>query len=90
MKSILDIRKSLVDAELIYNLSSLANSDNLDLLRSDWSNMALIHVLHLHVILFMFIIDYVCFGVYFLRDVSPIHTLSIHIYCTKKPSLVNW
>ena len=35
MKSRLDICKSIVDAELIYNLSSLANHDNLHLLISD-------------------------------------------------------
>ena len=35
MKYILDLCKSLVDAELIYNLSSLANYDNLHLLISN-------------------------------------------------------
>ena len=43
MKSCLDRSKSLVDADLIYNLSSLANYDNFHVLGSDWSNMALIH-----------------------------------------------
>ena len=51
-KTLLDLYKILVDAELLYNLSSLANCDNLHLLRSDLSNMVLIHVLHPHVIYF--------------------------------------
>ena len=58
MKSCLDLCKSLVDAELIYILSSLANFDNLHLFRSDWSNMALIDVSHTHVILFLWIDGY--------------------------------
>ena len=59
MKSILDIYKILVDAELIYNLSSLANCDNLHLLIYDWSNMALIHVFHPHVILFLLLVGFI-------------------------------
>ena len=51
MKLFLDLCKSQVYAELIYNLSSLANFDIIHLLRSDWSNMALIQVLHPLVIL---------------------------------------
>ena len=84
MKSILDICKSIVDAELIYSLSSLANCDNLHLLRSDWSNMALIHVLHPHAILFMFLVGFIYFGIYFLRYVSPIHTLPSTFLAKKK------
>ena len=42
MKTFLDIFKSQVFAEVIYNLSSLANFNILHLLRYDWSNMALI------------------------------------------------
>ena len=44
MKSFLDICKILVDAELIYNLSILANCDNLHLFIYDLSNMELIHL----------------------------------------------
>ena len=44
LKPILDICKSLVDNELIYNWSSMANFDKLNLLRYDWSNMALVHI----------------------------------------------
>ena len=65
MKSFLDICESLVDAELIYNLPSLANFDNLHLLISDWINMALIHALHPNVILFLLLI-----GLYILECTS--------------------
>ena len=60
----IDLRylKFLVDAELIYNWSSLANCDNLHLLRYDWSNMALIHVLHPHVILSLLLAVLIFFG----------------------------
>ena len=46
MKSILHLCKSLVDAELIYNWSSLANCYNLHLLIPYWSNMKSIHTLY--------------------------------------------
>ena len=44
MKLCLDICKTLVDVELIYKLSSLANCCNLHVLRSYWINMSLVHV----------------------------------------------
>ena len=53
MKSFFDLCKILVDPELIYNLTSFPNDDKLHLLIYDWSNMALIHVLNPHVILFL-------------------------------------
>ena len=74
-ESIVDICKCLVDAEFIDNPSSLANCDNIHLLRSDLIHMSLIHVLHPRVILFMLPIGFIYFGIYFLSDVSPIHTL---------------
>ena len=58
MKLFLDIYKILVDAELIYNLSSLDNCDILHLLRSDLSNMALMQVLYPHVILLLLLIGF--------------------------------
>ena len=58
MKPILDLCKSLVDAELIYNLLSLALCDILHLLISDWSIMSLVKVAHPHVIIFMLLIRY--------------------------------
>ena len=73
MKSLLDLCKIIVDEELIYNLSSLSDCDILNLLRSDWSYMSLIQVLHSHVILFLLLIGLIYFGMYFLSDVSPIH-----------------
>ena len=84
MKSILDISKSLVDAELIYNLSILANCDNIYLFISDWSNTAIIHILNPHLILFLLIIGYIFFGVYFLIYVSPINTLPSKFLAQKK------
>ena len=61
MKSFLDICKILVDAELIYNLSSLANCDNLHLFIYDSSNMALIHVSYKHVILYILLVGFIYF-----------------------------
>ena len=74
IKSFLDICKSLVDAELIYNLSSLDNFDIIHLLRSDWSNMANQQILHPHVILFLLLIGFIYFVMYLQSNVSPIHT----------------
>ena len=81
----MDIYKSLSDAELIYNISGLSNCDILHLLRSDWSNMELIQVLHPYVILFLLLIGFIYFGVYFLCDVSPIHTFSSTFLAPIKP-----
>ena len=86
MKSFLDLCKSRVDAELIYNLSSLYNCDILNLFLSDWSNMAIIEVSHPYVILFMLLIGFIYFGMYFLSDVSPIHTFPSAIIAPKKHS----
>ena len=85
IKPFLDLSKSLFDAEIIYNLSSLDNCDILYLLRYDWSNMALIKVLHPHVILFMLLIGFIYFGMYFLSDVSPIQILPSIVLAPKKP-----
>ena len=80
-KLFLDLSKSIVNAGLIYNLSSFTNCDILHLLRSDWSNMALMQVSHTHVILFLFLIGFIYFGMYFIIDVSPIqifHQFFLH------------
>ena len=84
MKSILYLCKSLVDAELIYNLSSLANCYNFHLLRYYWSNMALIHVSHPHCSIIS-----VAFWFYIFWRVLPKKRISItyfgiHSYCTIK------
>ena len=65
MKSILDLYLVLADAELIHNLSSVANCGHLILLISEWINLALIHVSNPHVVLFMLI-----FGLYILACTS--------------------
>ena len=83
-KSFLDICKSRVDTELIYNSLSLSNCDILYLLISGWINMALIKFLHPHVILFMLLIGLIYFGMYFLSDVSPIHTVPSTVLAQKK------
>ena len=59
MKPLLGLCKSLVDVELIYNLSSMANCDILHLLISYLSNMALIKVFHPRVILFMLLVGFI-------------------------------
>ena len=84
-KSFLDISKNLVDAELIYNLSSLYICDILHLLRSYWSNMALMQVSHPHVILFLFLIGFIYFCIYFLNDVSSLQIFSSTIRASEKP-----
>ena len=83
MKTILDLCKILVDAYLLYNLSCLANCDNFYSLKSEWSNMELIHVLHLHVTLFLLLIGYIYFSMYFLRDVSPMYTFPSTVLAPK-------
>ena len=75
---------SLVDAELIYNLSSLSNCENLHLLISDWRNMTLIYVSHICVILFLLIVDFTYLEVYFLRDIFPKHTFQYKVLVTKQ------
>ena len=75
MKEILYFCRSLVDVALLYNLSSLSNYDNLHLLRYYWSNMALIHVSHPHVIFFLLLVCIIYVGIYYLSDVAPIHIL---------------
>ena len=85
MKSFLDLSKSLFDAELIYNLSSLDHCDILHLLRSDWSNMARMQVSHPHVILFLLIVGFIYFGMYLLSDVSPIHIFPSTVLTPEKP-----
>ena len=64
IKSFLVLPKSLVDAELIYNLSSLDHFDILHLLRSDLINMALMQVSHPRVIFFC------CYTGFFLACTS--------------------
>ena len=39
--------------------------------------MALIHVSHPHVIFFLLVICFIYFGMYFLRDASPIHNFPL-------------
>ena len=51
--------------------------------------MEFVHVSHPHVILFMLIIGYIYFGMYFLRDVSPIHTFPPKFLAPEKPPLKN-
>ena len=46
--------------------------------------MALINVLHPHVILFMLLIGLIYFGMYFLSDVSPIHTFPSTVIAQKR------
>ena len=75
MKSFLDLCKSQVDAELIYNLSSFSTFDILHLLRYDWSNMACIQFSHPNIILFLLIVGLIYFGMYLLSGVYTIHTL---------------
>ena len=57
-KSILHLCKISFDSELIYNLSSSDYCDNIHLLRSNWSNTALLHVSYPHVILFLLLISF--------------------------------
>ena len=42
--------------------------------------MTVIHVLHTHFIMFMLIIGFLCFGMYFLREVSTRYTLRYFLY----------
>ena len=63
--------KSLVNTALIYNLTSFSNYVN-----RHFCNMELIQVSHSHEILFVFLVSFICSGVYFIRNVSIIHTLS--------------
>ena len=86
MKSFLDLSKSLVDAELIYNLSILVHCDNIHLLGSDQSNMALMQVSHPHVILFLFLVGFIYFGMYFLSEVSPIKIFPSIVIAQEKPT----
>ena len=62
----------------------MADCDNRKLFRSDWSNMALIHVLHQHVILFMLIISFIYISMYLLKGVSPINTFPSTFIAPKK------
>ena len=61
----------------------MANCDNLHLLIYDWSNMALIHVLHPHVVLFLLLVSFIFFGMYFLRGIYTIYTLPYTVLATK-------
>ena len=85
IKLFLDLFKIIADAELIYNLSGLANCDILHLLRYYWGNMALIHILHLHVILFLLLTSFIYFCMYFWSDVSPIQFFRLSVLASKKP-----
>ena len=85
IKSFLDIYKSLVDKEIIYNLSSLENYDYLHLLISDWIKIALIHVSHPHVILFILLVGFIYFGMHVLSGVFQIHTFPPRVLAPKKP-----
>ena len=68
----------------MYNWSNLENCDILHLLVSDWNNMALLHVSHPHVILFMLLIGFIYFGMYFLSEWSKIHTFQSTVLAPKK------
>ena len=46
--------------------------------------MTLIHVLHPHVLLLLFFIGFIYFGMYLLRDVSPIHNFPYTFLSPKK------
>ena len=46
--------------------------------------MALVNVLHPHVILFLLLIGFIYFGMYFLSDISPIHTFSSTVLAPTK------
>ena len=50
-----------LDTALVYKISKFANCVNRHLFKPYWSNMALIQVSHPHVILFMLLIDFICF-----------------------------
>ena len=79
----MDPCKSLVDDELMYNLSSLDNCDKLYLLISDGINMALIHSSYTNVILFLLLTGFMYVGMYLLSDVYPIHTFSSTVLAPK-------
>ena len=72
--SFLDLCKILVDAELrlFYFFFYYVNCH---LSKSDLSNMTLMNILYTRVILSMILVDFICFGTYFISEVSPIHTL---------------
>ena len=57
--------------------------DILHLLRSDWSDMALIQVKHPCVILFLCLISLIYLSIYFLSDASPIHTFPSTVPASK-------
>ena len=80
----MDICKNLVDAELIYKWSSLADCDILHLFRYYWSNMSLVQVFHPHVILFMLSIGYIYNEIYFQSDVYPINFSPSTVIAPKK------
>ena len=82
IKLFLVIVKSRVDAELIYNSSSFANCDILRLLRSDWSNMALLQVFQSYVILCPLLIGYIYSHVLPKLLISNTY-FSINCSCTK-------
>ena len=86
MKSFLGVSKNLVDAELIYNLSSLDHFDIFHSLISDWINMELMQVSHPDVILFLLLVVFIFFGVYFLSDVSPLQIFTSTVLAPEKPS----
>ena len=45
--------------------------------------MALIQVLHPHVILFLLLVGFIFFGVYLLSDVSPTHNFPSNVLAPK-------
>ena len=61
MKLIVDLCKSPVDAELLYNSSMLAHCDNCHLFKPDRNKMELIYILYPHVIFFMLLVGFYMF-----------------------------
>ena len=68
-----------------YTLINCFNCINHHLFKSDWSKMVLIQVSHPHIILFLFIVGFLCFGVYFIREVPSIHTLPSLFLAPRNP-----
>ena len=81
----MDLSKIPVNAEIMYNLSSLDNCDILQLLISDWSNMVLMQVLYPHVILYFLLVGFIYFGMYFLSGVSNLQNFPSTVRAPEKP-----
>ena len=70
----LDIFKSWL-IPCLYTTLKNSNCVNRPLFKSYWSKVELIQVSHTHIILFLFLIGFICFGMYFISEVSPKKTL---------------